>query len=89
MHDLDEAKRQANLAKHGVDFAEAAQFDWDSAVTVRDVRRDYGEPRLHSTGLISGRLHILIWTPRAAGARIISLRRANPRERRRWAKENG
>lgn len=89
MQDWDEAKRRANLEKHGVDFTSAALFDWDSAVTVEDNRRDYGERRLHSTGLIGGRLHVLVWTPRAAGVRIISLRRANAREIRRWEDENG
>ena len=89
MQDWDEAKQRANLEKHGVDFASLALFDWDSAVTVEDIRRDYGDRRLHSTGLIGRRLHVQICTPRAAGARIISLRRANAREMRRWEDETG
>ena len=31
----------------------------------------------------------LVWTPREGGARLISLRRANARERRRWENETG
>ena len=30
MYDWDEAKRQSNLAAHGVDFQGAVRFDWDS-----------------------------------------------------------
>ena len=89
MYDWDDAKRRANLTKHGVDFAAAAGFDWDTAVTVEDRRQTYGERRLYSLGLIGARLHVLVWTPRAGGARLISLRRANARERRRWENETG
>lgn len=87
MYDWDAAKAKANLAKHGIDFAAVARFDWDTAVTVEDIRRDYGERRLISTGLLDGRLHVLIWTPRHPGARIISLRKANAKERLRWENE--
>jgi len=84
MYEWDEAKRRSNLAKHGADFVDAAGFNWNSAVTVDDIRHNYGERRLHSTGLIGKRLHVLIWTPRETGPRIISLRRANEREQKRW-----
>lgn len=39
--DWDEAKRQANLAKHGVDFALIAGFEWTSADIKMDGRFDY------------------------------------------------
>ena len=81
MWDWDEAKRQANRAKHGVDFAQIDGFDWATAVTREDTRGDYGERRFLSTGLIEGRLHVCIWTVRAEGMRLISLRKANARER--------
>ncbi len=82
MFDWDEAKRQANLAKHGVDFADVARFDWEAAVTRTDGRGEYGEPRFISTGYIGDRLHVCIWTPRGVTQRIIGLRKANPREQR-------
>ncbi len=84
MPDWDEDKRTANLAKHGVDFADAERFDWSSAKTEHDLRHDYGEDRFESVGLIGERLHVLVFTPRATGRRIISLRKANPREIERW-----
>ena len=87
MYDWDKAKRRPNLAKHALDFTAAARFGWHTAITVDDNRQSYGERRLFSTGLIDGRLHILIWTPRGTGPRIISLRKANPRKRKRWENE--
>lgn len=87
----DEAKRTANLAKHGVDFAAAASFDWKSALVGGDIRHDYGESRFNAIGFIGARLHVLTYTPRAETLRIISLRKANARERfryARWQEEN-
>jgi uncharacterized DUF497 family protein len=81
MWDWDEAKRQANRAKHGVDFAQIDGFDWAGAVTREDTRGDYGERRFLSTGRIDGRLYVCIWTVRSGRMRLISLRKANARER--------
>ena len=60
MWDWDDAKRQANLAKHGVDFALIARFQWTGATTEPDRRFDYDEDRLIVTGLIGDRLHVVI-----------------------------
>jgi uncharacterized protein (DUF4415 family)/uncharacterized DUF497 family protein len=56
----DEAKRAANLAKHGIDFSLAEQFDFESAKIGPDERRDYGEPRDIALGVIGSRVHVLI-----------------------------
>ena len=87
MWDWDEDKRQTNRAKHGVDFAEIELFDWPNAVTREDTRGDYGERRFISTARLHGRLHVCVWTLREGKARIIGLRKANPRERARHAAE--
>lgn len=84
MWDWDEAKRQANLAKHGVDFADLVRFDWLSAQVEPDLRRDYGEQRLNAFGLIGERLYALTYTMRGSTYRAISLRKANYREYLRW-----
>jgi uncharacterized DUF497 family protein len=81
MYDWDEAKRAANLAKHRVDFVDMERFDWGTALTREDARRDYGETRFISVGLIDGRLHVCVWTPRHQRLRIVTLRKANRRER--------
>ena len=80
MWDWDETKRRANLVKHGVDFAEVDRLDWDHAVTREDTRGAYGERRFVSTVPLGGRLHVCVWTLRDGAPRLISLRRANPRE---------
>ena len=80
----DEPKRRANLEKHGIDFADIAAFDWQTAVIVEDRRSEYGEPRFSATGVIVNRLHVVVFTPRADVIRIISLRRANKRDHRKW-----
>jgi uncharacterized DUF497 family protein len=80
----DERKRARNLRKHGVDFAIVERFEFDAAVIVVDDRKDYGEPRYRAFGVIEGRLHVLIFTARGAQTRVISLRRANDRERKNY-----
>lgn len=84
MWDWDEPKRQANLAKHGVDFSDVRNFEWDTAQTEPDLRFDYGEQRFESVGHIGERLYVLIFTPRGGKRRLISLRKANTREIERW-----
>ena len=78
MYEWDEAKRRANRAKHRLDFTAIEVFDWATASTKPDNR--YGEPRFVATGYIGSRLHIVVYTERGDRMRIISLRKANPRE---------
>lgn len=80
----DEAKRTANLAAHGIDFGAAYRFDWDTARVDPDTRRDYGESRFVALERIGARLHVLVFTPREEVVRVISLRKANRREMRRY-----
>ena len=89
MIELDEAKRQANLAKHGVDFTAIDGVDWASAQTQPDQRRDYGEPRWLALGLIGDRVHVVIFTVRGQRRRLISMRKANRREVLTWARNTG
>ncbi len=76
----DEAKRFANLRKHGVDFARVVAFEWQTSTAYLDRRRHYGELRLIASGFISHRLHILVFTYRGSRIRVISLRKANDKE---------
>jgi len=59
-------------------------FDLSSARIDPDLRRDYGEERFKATGMIDGRLFIVIFTSRGERLRLISLRKANEREKRAW-----
>ena len=85
MWDWDEAKRAANLAKHGVDFALMDGIDWLTADIRVDDRFDYGEVRKSALGLIGGRLFAVAYTERGEITRIITLRKANEREKRLWS----
>ncbi len=85
-YEWDDAKRDANLRKHGVDFAAIDAFDWDTAVIYSDTRHD--EPRWVAVGFIGDRLHVVTCTERAPRLRIISLRKANRREEARHAQEH-
>lgn len=78
----DEAKDSTNRAKHGVGLAEAAQMDWGAANPVLDTRQDYGEPRFRLIAPIGKRFFVCVYTLRKGRIRIISLRKANSRERR-------
>jgi uncharacterized DUF497 family protein len=75
-------KNETNIKKHGIALKAAEDFDWTSAIYAVDNRKDYGESRFIAVGLIGTRLHVMIFTPRDGGARVISLRKANRRERR-------
>ncbi len=68
-----------------IDFDVVGALEWDTALTAPDERQDYGEPRWVSIGFIGDRLHVLVWTDRNDGHRVISLRKANSREVKRYA----
>ena len=81
--DWDEGKRRANIAKHGVDFAEAIEVFDDPLVEIGiDGRHDYGEERLVATGWVGDRLVVVVHTQRDDVIRVISARRAATHERR-------
>ncbi len=52
--------------------------------TFEDCRRDYGEPRFLSIGLLAGRMVVVGWTPRGADRHVFTMRKANDREQRRY-----
>lgn len=80
MIEFDPNKNALNIAKHGISLAAAESFQWETALIAVDDRRDYGEERRVALGLLAGTLHVLVFTPRGAFTRAISLRRANQRE---------
>ena len=80
----DEAKRQSNLEKHGVDFVDAAQVLADAPLMLEDTRYEYGEMRCLALGELHGLLFVVAFTLRDGAFRIISARRANARERRHY-----
>ncbi|WLI90357.1 BrnT family toxin [Massilia sp. R2A-15] len=77
---FDAAKRESNRAERGLDFARAAEVFEGVTVTRSDERKDYGEPRFVTSGRLDGRIVVVVWTPRGPARRIISMRKANERE---------
>ena len=81
----DEAKRLANLEKHGLDFNDALELFKEEMVIALDRRRDYGESRFIGFGVLRQRVLAVAFSRRGPDAiRIISLRKANRRERKRY-----
>jgi uncharacterized protein len=78
----DEVNRERNLAKHGLDFVEVSEFHWEQALVVVDQRKEYGEDRFVAYGPLQGRVVIVVFSRREGIIRVISLRRANEREKR-------
>ena len=77
-YEWEEAKRQSNIAKHRVGFTAMDAFEWETARIEPDDTS--GEPRWTAKGYIGPDLHVVVYAERNGGTRIISLRRAKPRE---------
>ena len=82
----DPAKNAANIVARGLPFELVEQLDWAGALMEEDTRKAYGERRFQVLGLIGERLHAVVFTPRAGKVHVISLRKANSREVKRYAK---
>lgn len=79
----DDKKRHSNLRKHGVDFADATEFDWETALMLEDERFTYDEQRFIAIGWMKNRLHTMAFAMIDEEAiRIITLRRSTKQERR-------
>lgn len=86
MHfEYDGRKNAVNLAKHGIDLVDAA---WVFADPMRldavDQHREYGEPRRVVVGEVLGRVWVVGYTLRGEAVRLISARKANEREQKRY-----
>ena len=87
MLEFDAPKNAENIRRRGISFEKFAEMDFEHAISVEDTRKDYGERRLRVLGYIDRLLHAAVITPRGDKIRVISLRRANRREERAYAKE--
>jgi uncharacterized DUF497 family protein len=77
----DERKSDDCFQSRGFDFEYAAWVFFDKNKLIKlDDRRSYGEVRYQVTGLIEGRIYVVVFTPRKEKLRIISARKANKRE---------
>lgn len=80
----DERKREANIRRHGLDFAGCeAVFD-GPVLTVEDTRLAYGEQRMNLLGWLQGRIVHMTYTERGEDLHVFSLREATKHEARHY-----
>jgi uncharacterized DUF497 family protein len=77
---LDEPKRLANLAKHGLDFADAAKVFAGPMVLFEVDRFDYREQRMIGVGLLDDLAVLIVHVESDEKIRIISMRKADGNE---------
>lgn len=83
----DSKKNEINIQLRDLSFDRVAEIDWLSA-QIRDVTElHHKEERFRAWGLIDGRLYIVIFTSRRNSMRVISFRKANSREVKKYEKE--
>lgn len=80
----DQAKSDRNVSERGLSFERVADFDFSTALFLVDDRRNYGEIRHLAIGYLEDRLHVLCFVERPNGIRVVSFRKANRREVRRY-----
>jgi uncharacterized DUF497 family protein len=86
--EFDPNKRARNDQERDLPFTAVVAFDWETAMIQEDARHEYPERRFVAVGRIGQRLHVLCFTPISGGIRVISLRKANPREVKRYETVN-
>jgi uncharacterized DUF497 family protein len=90
MHfEWDNRKRRANIARHGIDFADLAPLFDGETITVLDDRYDYGEFRFITLGVLNGIVMTIAHTEMDDVIRIISARRATRYEEENYFKKIG
>ena len=81
---FDQNKSDRNARERGLPFDLVSGFDWETALVAEDIRHAYPERRFVAFGFTGTRLHVVCFTPIEGGIRVISFRKANQREVRRY-----
>ena len=77
---LTETKRRSNLAKHGLDFADAKKVFAGPMVLFEDQRSDYSEQRMIGVGLLGELVVLIVHVESDAVIHVISMRKADNHE---------
>jgi uncharacterized protein len=80
----DPAKSETTERRRGIRFERVAEIFAGRIIMWTDSRKDYGEQRIRAVGESGGELLHVVFTQRGAVVRIISVRRANRKERAQW-----
>ncbi len=84
----DSIKSNTNKEKHGFSLGFAKELEWDTLSAKRDERHNYGEERFIGFAIMESRLYCVVFVDRGNQRRVISLRKANVREVKTYAKNN-
>ena len=83
----DQYKRLKNVAKHGLDLADAPKIFKKPMVIRLDTRQDYDEDRFIGIGLLTNKVVVVVYCEvDEETTRIISLRKAVKREQKLYYK---
>ena len=86
--EFDSVKNEKNICERGLSFELAIHFEIDTALIEIDGRHNYDELRFNALGLIEERLYHMTYTLRGNIIRVISLRKANKREVKKYVLNN-
>ena len=85
--EFDAAKDDANRHKHEVSLVEGDGVLNDPLALTMEDEYVEGEQRFVSLGMNTfGSLMVVVWAPRGENIRLISVRKAEPKERRNYEK---
>jgi uncharacterized DUF497 family protein len=82
----DPAKNKRNIRERGLSFDRSSEFYFETAFYFVDARKEYREIRRVAVGYLDRRLHVLCFVTTEEGIRVISFRKANTREARKYGK---
>ena len=83
----DPNKNKRNIKLRGLSFERVTDLDWDNAWIYEDERNEYNEIRFIAYSMLDKRLHFVCFTETKDGIRVISFRKANSREVKRYEQE--
>lgn len=80
-YSYDPSKREKVLTERGLDLAHAGQAFDGFYLSRPDEKHSDEEERVTTLGVVDGGIVIVIWTPRPGERRIITMWKANAKER--------
>ena len=84
--EFDPSKNDKNIRERNLSFERVAEVDFNTALIFTDTRHEYGEVRYIALCYLDNRLHVLCFTETTVGIRVISFRKANQREVKKYGK---
>lgn len=83
----DPNKNERNIEQRNLSFDRVPDLDWDNAWIYEDERNEYNEVRYTAYSMLDARLHFVCFTETKEGIRVISFRKANSREVKRYEQQ--